>query len=86
MNVAGDHVVIGAGGGTGSAVLRELTGRDLRVRAVTRSGSGDVPEGVEQVAADWVRPKALGTPARARPSSTTAHSLRTRNGPSCFAR
>ena len=60
MNVAGDHVVIGAGGGTGSAVVRELAGRDLRVRAVTRSGKGDVPEGVEQVAAD------VGTPEGAR--------------------
>ena len=60
MNVAGDHVVIGAGGGTGSAVVRELAGRDLRVRAVTRSGGGDVPEGVEQVAAD------VGTPEGAR--------------------
>ena len=60
MSVAGDHVVIGAGGGTGSAVVRELAGRNLRVRAVTRSGKGDVPEGVEQVAAD------VGTPEGAR--------------------
>ena len=47
-----DHVVIGAGGGTGSAVVRELAGRGRPVRAVTRSGKGDAPEGVEQVAAD----------------------------------
>ena len=60
MNVVGAHAVIGAGGGTGSAVVRELAGRDLRVRAVTRSGKGDVPEGVEQVAAD------VGTPEGAR--------------------
>jgi nucleoside-diphosphate-sugar epimerase len=60
VNVAGDHVVIGAGGGTGSAVVRELAGRDLRVRAVTRSGKGDVPEGVERAAAD------VGTPEGAR--------------------
>jgi nucleoside-diphosphate-sugar epimerase len=60
VNVAGDRVVIGAGGGTGSAVVRELAGRGLRVRAVTRSGKGDVPEGVEQVAAD------VGTPEGAR--------------------
>jgi uncharacterized protein YbjT (DUF2867 family) len=46
--VPGDHVVIGAAGGTGSAVVRELAGRDLRVRAVTRSGKGDAPEGVER--------------------------------------
>jgi nucleoside-diphosphate-sugar epimerase len=58
--MSGDHVVIGAGGGTGSAVVRELAGRDLRVRAVTRSGKADVPEGVERVAAD------AGTPEGAR--------------------
>jgi nucleoside-diphosphate-sugar epimerase len=52
VNVAGDHVVIGAGGGTGSAVVRELADRGLRARAVTRSGKGDVPDGVQQMAAD----------------------------------
>jgi len=46
------HVVLGAAGGTGSAVVRELVARGLSVRAVTRSGGADVPEGVEQVAAD----------------------------------
>jgi nucleoside-diphosphate-sugar epimerase len=50
--VTGDHVVMGAGGGTGSAVVSKLARRGLRARAVTRSGKGDVPEGVEQVAAD----------------------------------
>jgi nucleoside-diphosphate-sugar epimerase len=50
--VTGDHVVLGAGGGTGSAVVSELARRGLPARAVTRSGKGDVPEGVEQVAAD----------------------------------
>jgi nucleoside-diphosphate-sugar epimerase len=46
------HVVLGAAGGTGSAVIGELCVRGLPVRAVTRSGAADVPEGVEQVAAD----------------------------------
>jgi nucleoside-diphosphate-sugar epimerase len=50
--VAFDHVVLGAAGGTGSSVVRELAARGLRVRAVTRAGTADVPEGVEQVAAD----------------------------------
>jgi len=50
--VAVDHVVLGAAGGTGSAVVRDLVARGLRVRAVTRGGTGDVPDGVEQVAAD----------------------------------
>lgn len=52
MNPDGAHVVIGAGGGTGSAVVRELARRGLRVRAVTRSGTGEVPERVERVSAD----------------------------------
>ena len=52
MAVAVDHVVLVAAGGTGSAVVRELAARGLRVRAVTRGGTTDTPEGVEQVAAD----------------------------------
>jgi nucleoside-diphosphate-sugar epimerase len=51
------HVVLGAAGGTGSAVVRELVARGLPVRAVTRSGGTDVPEGVEQVAADVATPE-----------------------------
>jgi nucleoside-diphosphate-sugar epimerase len=50
--VAFDHVVLGAAGGTGSAVVGELAACGLRVRAVTRAGTADVPEGIEQVAAD----------------------------------
>jgi nucleoside-diphosphate-sugar epimerase len=46
------HVVLGASGGTGSAVVRELAARGLPVRAVTRRGATDVPEGVQQLAAD----------------------------------
>jgi nucleoside-diphosphate-sugar epimerase len=49
---ASAHVVLGAAGGTGSAVVRELAARGLRVRAVTRRGATDAPEGVEQLAAD----------------------------------
>ena len=54
--VSAPHVVLGAAGGTGSAVVRELVARGLPVRAVTRSGTADVPEGVEQVAADIASP------------------------------
>jgi nucleoside-diphosphate-sugar epimerase len=50
--VAVDHVVLGAAGGTGSAVVRDLAARGLPVRAVTRGGTADIPDGVEQVAAD----------------------------------
>jgi nucleoside-diphosphate-sugar epimerase len=55
-----EHVVLGASGGTGSAVVRELVRRGLPVRAVTRSVAADVPDGVEQLAAD------LGTDEGAR--------------------
>jgi nucleoside-diphosphate-sugar epimerase len=53
---AAPHVVLGARGGTGSAVVRELVARGLPVRAVTRSGAADVPAGVEQVGADVATP------------------------------
>lgn len=46
------HVVLGAAGGTGSAVVRELATRGLPVRAVTRGGVTEVPERVERMAAD----------------------------------
>ena len=52
MAVAVEHVVLGAAGGTGSAVVHELAARGSSVRAVTRGGMADAPEGVEQVAAD----------------------------------
>jgi nucleoside-diphosphate-sugar epimerase len=50
------HVVLGAGGGTGSAVVDELVVRGLPVRAVTRTGATNVRAGVEQVAADIAEP------------------------------
>ena len=50
------HVVIGASGGTGSALVRELIGRGQRVRAVNRSGRLVVPDGVEVLAGDATDP------------------------------
>jgi nucleoside-diphosphate-sugar epimerase len=46
------HVVLGASGGIGGAVVRELARRGRRVRAVNRAGDADVPAGVERLAAD----------------------------------
>ena len=46
------HAVLGASGGIGSAVVRELARRGRRVRAVNRDGNADVPAGVERLAAD----------------------------------
>ena len=45
------HVVLGATGGAGRAVVQELLNRNLPVRAVSRSG-GDFPDAVEVVSAD----------------------------------
>jgi nucleoside-diphosphate-sugar epimerase len=44
--------VLGAGGGVGSAIVHELAGRGLHVRAVSREGRARVPDGVEICAAD----------------------------------
>src|SRR5919106_984250 len=45
------HVVVGATGGAGGALVRELAGRGHRVRAVSRKPAADRPEGVEQLPA-----------------------------------
>jgi nucleoside-diphosphate-sugar epimerase len=50
------HVVLGATGGAGGALVRELAGRGQRVRAVSRKPAADLPEGVEQLAADAADP------------------------------
>ena len=50
------HVVIGASGGTGSALVRELVRRGRRVRAVNRSGRMAVPDEVEVMAGDATDP------------------------------
>lgn len=46
------HVAFGANGQIGTIVTRELAARGMRVRAVTRSGTGDFPAGVEAAKAD----------------------------------
>jgi nucleoside-diphosphate-sugar epimerase len=43
MRMTALHVVLGASGGIGSAVVRELAGRGLSVRAVSRHGSDAIP-------------------------------------------
>jgi nucleoside-diphosphate-sugar epimerase len=55
---AGDqlHVVLGATGGAGGALVRELAGRGHRVRAVSRKPAAGLPEGVELLAADAADP------------------------------
>jgi nucleoside-diphosphate-sugar epimerase len=50
------HVVLGATGGAGGALVSELAGGGHRVRAVSRKPAADLPEGVEQLAADAADP------------------------------
>jgi nucleoside-diphosphate-sugar epimerase len=50
------HVVLGATGGAGGALVSELAGRGHRVRAVSRKPAADLPEGVEPLAADAADP------------------------------
>jgi nucleoside-diphosphate-sugar epimerase len=57
MNAADQlHVVLGATGGAGGAVVRELAGGGRRVRAVSRRPAPGLPEGVEPLAADAADP------------------------------
>ena len=46
------HVVFGASGNSGSAIIRELVRRKFNVRGINRSGKVDVPEIVEVIKAD----------------------------------
>jgi len=60
MSSASDlHVVLGASGGIGAAVVRELAARGHQVRAVTRGGGGDLPAGVEPHRADVTDPTSV---------------------------
>jgi nucleoside-diphosphate-sugar epimerase len=58
------HVVLGAGGNIGSAVVAELVRAGKRVRAVSRSGRADVHGSVKQVAADALDRESLGKALR----------------------
>lgn len=53
----GLHVVFGASGGTGGALVRALAARGKRVRAVSRGGGGDLPAGVEAARGDATDPE-----------------------------
>ena len=65
------HVVIGASGGLGAAVVRALRARSLPVRGVNRSGRGQAGEGAQWVAADAA--KADETRAACQGASVVYH-------------
>ena len=52
MSSEGMHVVFGANGGLGGALVRELAAQSKPVRAVSRSKMGDAPAGIELSVAD----------------------------------
>jgi nucleoside-diphosphate-sugar epimerase len=55
--VSSGVVVLGASGGIGRAVVAELASKGIAVRAVTRTGRGDMPSGVEHLAVDLATPE-----------------------------
>jgi nucleoside-diphosphate-sugar epimerase len=58
MSASNDiHVVLGASGGVGGAVVRELVACGRRVRAVSRGGRMEAPAGVEVMAGDVSQPE-----------------------------
>lgn len=63
------HVVLGASGGTGSAIVEELLRRGHRVRAVSRGGRA--PEGAEGTKADVSTPE--GTVAACAGAAVVYH-------------
>jgi nucleoside-diphosphate-sugar epimerase len=65
---SGTHVVLGAAGGTGSAIVTELLGRGLAVRTVTRTARQT--DGAENVVADLSDPDAT---ARALTGATVVY-------------
>jgi nucleoside-diphosphate-sugar epimerase len=56
-NSNGLHVVLGASGGLGNAVVRELVKQEKIVRAANRSGKIDAPSNVEVIKADTLNPE-----------------------------
>ena len=77
------HVVFGATGAIGGAVVTELLHAGRTVRAVSRGGQA--PDGAQGVAAD-ASDRAQAARGAARSSSITAQARHIRNGPSCFPR
>src|SRR4030095_4840634 len=65
------HVVVGASGGIGGALVGELARRGHRVRAVNRAGDAAVTAGVERLAADVATPD--GAKAAAAGASVVYH-------------
>ena len=55
------HVVLGASGGAGTAIVEALTNRGHAVRAVNRSRVTALPDGVERMTADVTDPASLAT-------------------------
>ena len=60
----GLQVILGAGGGTGRAIVDELARQGRRIRAVSRSPIADLPAGVDSIQADLSTVELLEQEAR----------------------
>jgi nucleoside-diphosphate-sugar epimerase len=69
--MSGLHVVLGASGGIGGAVVRELLARGLEVRAVSRRGDAATPDEAPRRAADVAT--AAGASAACEGASVVYH-------------
>ena len=78
------HVVFGATGALGTAVVAELVRRGETIRAVSRRGQA--PQAAEGVTADAADPAQAAAAAAGATVISTAPALRTPNGPSCSPR
>jgi nucleoside-diphosphate-sugar epimerase len=67
------QVVLGGSGGIGGAVVRELVGKGLEVRAVSRHAAAEAPEGVTNFAADVATP--AGAAAACEQAAVVYHCL-----------
>src|SRR5215217_5750345 len=65
VDVGGFHVVLGATGGAGRALVGELARQGHRVRAVSRRARGSWPDGVEAVPADLMNSEDVRRACRA---------------------
>jgi uncharacterized protein YbjT (DUF2867 family) len=69
--MSGLQVVLGASGGIGGAVVRELLARGLEVRAVSRRGDAATPDEASRRAADVAT--AAGASAACEAASVVYH-------------
>jgi nucleoside-diphosphate-sugar epimerase len=79
------HVIFGTGG-VGMAVMETLVGRGEQVRMIDRTGSAEVPVGVDVLGGDASDPEFVRRVAAVRRSSIRRSIRPIRSGRSCSRR